>query len=245
MGAAGYHQGGAPSKPTFTTEMYNLPSPDPSYTRPYGSPNPSHGSPQPTQQEYLNPAGYAPSGSVPQTPKPSAPMTRASRGKLDKLKRTLRILKIAGSGASTLFSLVMFGIMVYVNAKFYTTKDIERDGRTAWPTGGTKEWPSIMLLVASGVTLLMSVVLLFGYCCCWKKTTTNWKFTVFRYTVQIVAWILISIIYRYEKSLHGNDNDLWGWSCSTKAAAIQEAFKGVVDFSTLCSAQVYCLISTR
>ena len=48
--------------------------------------------------------------------------------------------------------------------------------------------------------------------------------------MQIVAWILVSVVYRYEKSLHGNDNDLWGWSCSTKAKAILETFNGVVDF---------------
>ena len=216
--------------------MYSLQSPDPSYNRPYGSPNPSHDRPYASQQEDLHPAGYAPSGSVPQTPKPQ--MTRESRSKLDRLKRWIRILKMAASACSILFTLIMYGIMVYVNAKFYTTKDVIRDGRTAWPSGGTKEWPSIMLLVASGLTLIMSIVLLFGYCCCWRKTTTSWKFTVLRYVVQIVAWILVSVIYRYEKSLHGQDNDLWGWSCSSKANAIQAAFDGVVDFSSLCKAQV-------
>ena len=33
---------------------------------------------------------------------------------------------------------------------------------------------------------------------------------VFRYAVQIVAWTLVSVIYRYEKSRRGDDNDLWG-----------------------------------
>lgn len=239
MAAASYYQGDTPPKPTYTTEMYNLPSPDPSYNRPYGSPNPSHDSPVPSQQEYLNPAGYAPSDSVPPTPKPSGQMTRHARATLEKLKRWLRTMQIVAQGFTILFTAVMFGIMIYVNAKFYTTKETERIGRTAWPKNGTKEWPSILLLAASGLTLLMSVVWLFGYCCCWKKTTTSWKFTVFRYVVQIAAWIMVSFIYRYEKGLHGNDNDLWGWSCSTKAKNIQEAFNGVVDFSTLCKAQVF------
>ena len=238
MAGTSYYQGDTPPKPTYTTEMYNLPSPDPSYNRPDGSPNPSHDSPFPSQQEYLNPAGYAPSDSVPPTPKPAHPATRQTSAILERLKRWLRILQIVAQGFTILFTAIMFGIMIYVNAKFYTTKEVERIGRTAWPKGGTKQWPSIMLLAASGLTLLMSVVLLFGYCCCWKKTTTSWKFTVFRYVVQIAAWIMVSFIYRYEKGLHGNDNDLWGWSCSTKAKAIQEAFNGVVDFSTLCKAQV-------
>ncbi|KAL8793859.1 MAG: hypothetical protein Q9195_003585 [Heterodermia aff. obscurata] len=237
MAAASYYQGGTPSEPTYTTEMYNIPSPDPSYSRPQGSPNPAHDRPHSSQQDYLNPAGYAPSGSVPQTPKPSGGMTRQARALLEKLKRWIRVLQIVAQACTVLFTLIMFGIMIYVNEKFYTTKGLVRDGRTAWPQGGTKEWPSIMLLAASGLTLLMSVVLLFGYCCCWKKTKTSWKFTVFRYVVQIAAWIMVSVIYRYEKGLHGNDNDLWGWSCSTKAKDIQETFNGVVDFSSLCKAQ--------
>ena len=238
MAAASYYQGDPSPKPTYTTEMYNLSSPDPSYNRPSASPQPSHGTPHTSQQEYLNPAGYAPSGSVPQNPKLAGQMTRQSRALLEKLKRWLRILQLAAQACSVLFTGIMFGIMIYVNAKFYTTKDIERDGRTAWPTDGTKEWPSIMLLAASGATLLMAVVVLFGYCCCWKKMRTSWKFTVLRYVVQISAWILVSFLYRYEKGLHGNNNDLWGWSCSTKANDIQAAFNGVVDFSILCKVQV-------
>lgn len=238
MAAASYYQEETPSKPTYTTEMYNLQSPNPSYNRPYASLNPSHDRPQSSQQEYLIPAGYAPSGSVPQTSKPSGQMTRQLRAKFEKLKRWLRILQITAEACSIIFTAIMFGIMVYVNAKHYTTKDQFRDGRTAWPKDGTKVWPSIMLLLASGITLLTSIIVLLGYCCCWKKTTTSWKFTVLRYVVQITAWILVSFLYRYEKGLHGNNNDLWGWSCSTKAKDIQAAFNGVVDFSTLCQTQV-------
>lgn len=34
--------------------------------------------------------------------------------------------------------------------------------------------------------------------------------------------------------MHGVDNDLWGWSCSTEATALQS---DVVNFSYLCSVQ--------
>ncbi len=66
----------------------------------------------------------------------------------------------------------------------------------------------------------------------------SWKVTVARYVIHIVGWIIVSVIYRYEKSLHGNENDLWGWTCSTKADDIQAAFHGVVSFDALCRVQV-------
>lgn len=238
MAAASYYHGAASPRPDSTVEMYTLQSPDPSYNRPNESLNLSHTRPHTSQQEYLNPAGYAPSGPVPQAPKPGNPLTRQERSKLQALKRYLRIVQDAAQVCSALFTIIIFGIMVYVNVKFYTTQDTVREGRTAWPKDGTKQWPSIMLFAASGITFIMSLVLLFGYWCCWKRTSTSWKFTAFRYVVQIMAWICVSVIYRYEKSLHGKDNDLWGWSCSTKAKAIQETFEGVVDFPTLCTAQV-------
>ena len=238
MAAASYYHGETLSRPDCTTESYALQSPNPSYSSVNTSPNPSHSRPYTSQHEYLDPAVNAPSGAGPPTPKPGNQLTRKDRSKLQGLKRYLRILKVAAQVFSTLTTLGIFGIMVFVNIKFYTTKDTIREGRTPWPKDGTKTWPSIMMLAASGVTLLLSVVVLFGYCCCWKRTTTSWIFTVFRYVVQIVAWIIIAVIYRYEKSLHGVDNDMWGWSCSTKANAIQEAFDGVIDFPTLCSVQV-------
>ena len=48
----------------------------------------------------------------------------------------------------------------------------------------------------------------------------------------------MTFLYRYEKSLHGKDNDLWGWACSNEATAIQTEFAGVVDFKAICTAQV-------
>ena len=39
------------------------------------------------------------------------------------------------------------------------------------------------------------------------------------------------------------ESDLWGWSCSDKADAIQEQFSSVVDFGKLCDTQVCSTIS--
>lgn len=229
-----YHDTSPPMKLGFSNEMQNLPSPDPSYNRPFQSPQQ-----QQQQQQHLDPHGYAPSGAIPPTPNPEdGKFSRLARQKFEKLKRWLQILRVIAQGVTTLLSVIMFGIMIYVNVKFYTTKGTIRDGRNPWPQHGTKLWPAFMLLAASGVTLVLSIVTLVGYCCNWRKAQSSWMLTVVRYVISISSWIIVSVIYRYEKSLHGNDNDLWGWSCSTKANDIQEAFNGVIDFRSLCKVQV-------
>ena len=225
-----YHDELSPptTKHAFSTEMYNLPSPDPSYNRAFQSP-----------QQPLDPHGHAPSSAVPPTPDPEdGKFSRLATKKLEKLKRWLQMIRVGAQGVSTILSVIMFGIMIYVNVKFYTTKGTIRDGRNPWPLAGTKLWPAIMLLVASGTTLVLSLVVLFNYCCNRRRAQASWKLTVVRYVIHILAWIVVSVIYRYEKSLHGNNNDLWGWSCSSKANQIQAAFNGVVDFKLLCSIQV-------
>jgi len=230
MAAASYYHDelSPPTKPGFANEMQYLSTPDPKNNRPFQSP-----------QQPLDPHGYAPSASVPAIPKPEdGRFSRLAGRKLEKLKRWVRILRFVAQGVTTLFSAVMFAIMIYVNDTFYTTKHTIREGRNPWPLKGSKVWPSIMLLTASGLTLVLSLVTLFSYCCCWKKAKASWKLTVARYVIHIVGWIIVSAIYRYEKSLHGNENDLWGWTCSTKADDIQAAFHGVVSFDALCRVQV-------
>ena len=169
-------------------------------------------------------------------PKISNPASRLRQRKFQKLKRYLRIVQSATSVMSSLFSVIMFAIMIYVSMKFQSTKSIIRGGRDAWPKH-PKLWPTIMLLVASGVTLLLSTITLLSYCFCFKTARQSWKLTIIKYVIHILVWAAVTILYRYEKSLHGNDNDLWGWSCSQKAKAIQGEFNGVVDFSSLCTVQ--------
>jgi len=169
--------------------------------------------------------------------KPSAPPNnRLQERKYQRWKRCLRIATIATKIITILFSSIMFAIMVYTAIKFQTTKGKVRGGRNPWPHD-PKVWPTYMLLAGSGFTLLLSVATLFTYCC-FDKARRSWKFTVVKYVVHICVWITISAIYRYEKSTGGNDNDLWGWSCSDKADAIQPDFQGVVGFGPLCTMQV-------
>ncbi|CAD6572330.1 MAG: hypothetical protein ASARMPREDX12_005118 [Alectoria sarmentosa] len=173
---------------------------------------------------------------VPQPLKIQTPNSRIRQRKYQTLKRYLRIVQIITKTITILFSTIMFAIMIFMVIKYQTTKDEIRGGRTAWPKQ-PKLWPTFMLLVGAGFTLLLSFITLLSYCCAFDKARRSWKLTVLKYMIHIGAWLVISALYRYEKSTNGVNNDLWGWSCSTEATALQPEFSGVVNFSSLCSVQ--------
>ena len=162
---------------------------------------------------------------------------RLRQRKYQKWKRLLRILQLATKSITLLFSFIMFGIMVFIVIEYQTTKDTLRGGRNAWPKD-PKVWPTIMLLLASFITLMLSFITLLMYCCNFNRARRSWKLVVAKYAIHIGAWTTVSVIYRYEKSLHGVNNDLWGWTCSNEAALLQNEFNGVIDFSRLCNSQV-------
>ena len=219
-----------------------------------------HPQPEGTQSHQIPYSGYSsdsnyydPPKPVDQPPKPplriltaqspgplkvSDPSTsRLRQRKFQKYKRYLRIGKIATKAITVIFSTIMFAFMVFMTLKYQTTKNEIRNERNAWPKH-PKLWPTFLLLGGAGLTLLLSAVTLFSYCFCFGKARGSWKLTLVKYAIHILAWIIISTIYRYEKGLHEVNNDLWGWSCSQKAAAIQSEFNGVVNFQSLCSVQV-------
>ena len=157
--------------------------------------------------------------------------------KVQKRKRWLRLLQIATKAFTVLFSVIIFGIIVYIAIKFQTTKTVIRGGRGPWPKD-PKLWPTYMFLATSGVTLIVSIAVLIAYCCSYEKARTSIRLTVLNYVVHLGVWIAVTFLYRYERNLHGKDNDLWGWACNSAATALQTQFDGVVDFKMLCTAQV-------
>ena len=224
---SGFHE-------NFGNESHSYPPPRPGINSNWNV-QPSHHSTDPATKPLVHPA----SPTAPQPLKIQTPNSRLRQRKYQTLKRYLRIGKIITKIITILFSTVMFVIMLYLLIKKQQTNDTIRGARTAWPAQ-TKLWPTIMMLAGSGLTLLLSLITLLAYCCTSfsEKMRRSWKLTVLKYAVHIGAWLAISTLYRYEKGLHGVDDDLWGWTCSAKAAAIQGEFQGVVNFSSLCSAQV-------
>ena len=174
---------------------------------------------------------------VPQPLKMQTPNSRLRQRKYQTLKRHLHSGQQITNSITIFFSTVIFAAMVYTVITFETTKDEYRGGRTAWPKQ-PKTWPMFMLLVCAGITLSLSIITLFSYCSAFGKAQQSWKLTVGTYVIRIGTWVVVSVLYRYERSTHGIPDDIWGWSCSAKAATLQTQFDGVVAFSTMCSVQV-------
>ena len=229
MAASSYHQLNAypPTAPSATDQetAYSSPSPKPYTKAPLTNP-PIH---ETEAHQPLKP---------PQRIATTIPANRLQRRKYEKWKRYLRILRTLTKACTTLFSTTMFAAMIYMTVKYNTTKTVIREDRNPWPKAGTKLWPTIMLLVGSGVTLLLSLATLVSYCANWDRARRSWKVTALKYAVHILGWVVISAVYRYEKGLNGNENDLWGWSCSQEVGTVQGLFEGVVDFRVLCNIQV-------
>ena len=223
-----------PSRPALYTAHSDHNSNN--YDRP-----PNHSSTDPATKPLVQPTTNHTSGPYPL--KIQTPASRLRQRKYQTLKRYLRILKILTKTLTTLFAALMFALMIYTTEQYTTTKNEIRSGRTAWPAH-PKTWPTYMLLAGSGLTLLLSIITLLSYCCAFGRARRSWILTLVKYAIHIGAWLVITALYRYEKGLHGVEDDLWGWSCSSKATAIQGQFQGVVEFSTLCSVQVCGPIDT-
>jgi len=149
-----------------------------------------------------------------------------------KLRWWVKIIVAISNICSCLLSLVMEVAMCYMMYTFYKTKDDSAYGRSSPWAKNTKLWPTIMLLAASGVTVLLSFAILVALCCLSKKKKT--LFSVLYSLMHIVAWVVVAALYRVGKT----EDDLWGWSCSSKAEEIQILFKDELNFSSMCNIQV-------
>ena len=183
------------------------------------------------QAEIFNSTGHAPSTNDP--PLPDKPKDRLRRRRFEKWKRYLKILKSSLEAITTIINIIIFGIMVWVNVSYYRSQHEKAGDEPFWPNN-LKIWPSLMLLAASFVSLLVSIGTLIVYCVNSKRARSSWKVTIAKYVLGVAVWIAVSTIYKQEKTT----NDLWGWSCSSKADAVQKASNGRIDFSRLCTVQV-------
>lgn len=223
-----YHPHPDPPHPVVTAEMFSMRPKNNGY---------AHVPSRPMEDAIESEVHVSAQEPLRSTKRGRAEFSRLKQQKYEKLKRLVRIVKLLSRIVSSLFSLIMFGMMVFTVVKFLTTKDTVRGGRTPWPED-PKLWPTIMLLAGSAFTLITSTIILFSYCCCYARTQRSWKITLAQYAVHIISWAIISFLYRYERGLNGRNNDLWGWTCAKKAKEIQEQFNGVIDFAALCKTQV-------
>jgi hypothetical protein len=153
--------------------------------------------------------------------------------------------------------LLAFGISVGVFVpitltlhKFITTQNVYHDvvhpdgttvNRTAWAKD-TKVWPTWMYFLVAGISLVLNLSIVISYCFGGVKHANRAAVvaTTFTWIVMVgnlIVWGVAASLYRTEKDKDGKSNDLWGWTCSPAARAIQKEFKTEVDFDRFCNVQ--------
>ena len=130
----------------------------------------------------------------------------------------------------------MDGIMVYCLYIFYTTKDIAAPGRKGPWAKNTTLWPTLLLLVASLITLLLDSLAVIAACCRKSKKALRVENRLIRigYVVFVVKWIIVFVLYRTGRT----SKDMWGWSCDERAKKIQQYYVTQINFHAMCIEQV-------
>lgn len=74
-----------------------------------------------------------------------------------------------------------------------------------------------------------------------KANVASYVTSTFSWVIMLgnlIVWSVAAGMYRGEKDKNGKSNDLWGWTCSAAARAIQKEFADDVNFDRFCNVQV-------
>ncbi|KAJ4348460.1 uncharacterized protein N0V89_009834 [Didymosphaeria variabile] len=164
------------------------------------------------------------------------------------LKARIRRLRVVSRVLAFLISIAVFVPISLTLHKFLTTqnvyRDVTKDGitthRTAWAKD-SKVWPTWMYFLIAGISVLLNFAIIFAYKFGVEKAnkvaTVATAFTWVVMLGNLVVWCVAASLYRTEKDKNGKSNDLWGWTCSPAARAIQKEFAHEVDFDKFCTVQ--------
>ncbi|KAF2427713.1 hypothetical protein EJ08DRAFT_735934 [Tothia fuscella] len=167
------------------------------------------------------------------------------------LKLRIRLLRVVSRILATILSLAVLVSISMTLHKFLTTQNIHKVvqtptgplNRTAW-SRATKTWPTYMYFTIALSSFVLNFSSLVSYCFSVRASnitsTIASTFSMIIMAANIIVWGVAAGIYRYQKGVineSGKHDDLWGWTCSGAAKAIQETFKQEVPFDRYCDIQ--------
>ena len=134
----------------------------------------------------------------------------------------------------------MIGILSFAMAKYYLTRNnVIAGNEKAWVSPATL-WPTFMLLGFAAVTFCMNIVTLCSYACgvgaANKAHAGTTLIGAISLAVHIVPLTVAAGLFRLAET----GTDLWGYTCSSRADAIQVQVQSFVNFGKLCNLQVSC-----
>jgi hypothetical protein len=137
-------------------------------------------------------------------------------------------------------SLIVLSMLATVFAIFNATKQLPaRNGLPAW-ANNTKIWPQILLLCIAGISLFMSIVVMYAYSKGGHRRAEKVAayYTVFAvgfFIFSIVMWAVGAGVFNQSKA-SGNNKDMWGWSCVDNKR--RHLFENDVSYALVCRLQV-------
>ncbi|KAI7186920.1 hypothetical protein D0869_07193 [Hortaea werneckii] len=146
-----------------------------------------------------------------------------------RVKLWIRILKFLERVLSLILSILTLIPVVMTLVKFFQTRDIyfTVDGtqRTAWAKNSIT-WYTYLYTAVAGISCLFNTAIILAYISGVRRANTvgdvasKWEYLV--QGSQIIVWAVSAGIYRYGREpVDGKFRDLWGWTCSQDAAALQ------------------------
>jgi hypothetical protein len=165
------------------------------------------------------------------------------------LKARIRRLRLISRVLSFLISLAVLIPITMTLVKFLSTKNTFRaviqDGkeilRTAWAKD-TRASPTYVYFSIAMISVILNFLTIFAYQFGIEKANVasyaaSW-FSMVVMVGNLVVWSVAAAMYREEKDKNGKSNDLWGWTCSAGARAIQKEFVKELNFDQYCNVQV-------
>ncbi|CAN9089078.1 unnamed protein product [Alternaria alternata] len=165
------------------------------------------------------------------------------------LKTRIRKLRIVSRSLALFISIAVLVPTALTLYKFLSTRTIYRTvalpsgqsvSRTPW-AHNTRAWPTYMYFGVAAVSVLLNFTTMFSYKFGIAKANVasviTSTFSWINLIGNFVVWCVAAGLYRAEKDKNGKSNDLWGWTCSAGARAIQKEFVGDIDFGRYCNVQ--------
>jgi len=159
-------------------------------------------------------------------------------------KRVIRVLRFITRSISFILSGLVLASLTYALVQYYLTRGRKISGDASpWPQHPTL-WSTYMLLAIAGVTFIMHFVVVCTYLCGVGAANKTNKITSYigyaLLAVRVVAWAAAAGLYKKANT----GNDLWGYTCSDKADAIQDEVKSYLNYNTLCVTQTGAFYSS-
>ena len=141
-------------------------------------------------------------------------------------------------------SLIVLSMLSATFTIFNASKSIPTRGTSTPWNPHQKTWPQITLVTIAGVSLAMSIFIIYAY---WKGCHLRAEKAAVYYTVFAIGFFIFSIVMwavgaaiLNESKKHGNSKDMWGWSC--KDGKRKTLFENDIDYELVCRLQVCNII---